>query len=137
MITSRFRFGLISAGSIILFGLGLSFEYAALCCLSQLCYEMSLQVAPSQERIVGALLTIVVCGVCGCVLMLYSIASFNYLTRPQSSHVWYRNDVLAPVSDRLIRISILSDDPDIQNLTDEIDMIMGSAGSEQPGEGPA
>ena len=120
-------------------GLGSTFVVGCLivwggawCCFEELMYEMSLQVVPSQEWISGAFLSIFVYALVGCVLMLFSVVFFlGGFMMPD----WYQNDVVTPVNEQLREISLLSgNNPDILNLIDDIDMILGSAGTEQPAE---
>jgi len=126
-------FGLWFAGLVSSFVVGCLIVWGgAWCCFEQLMYEMSLQVAPSQGWIGGAFLSIFVYALVGGVLILFSVVYFlDGFMLPD----WYNDDVVTPVSKQLYEISLLSENnPDILNRIDYIDMIMGSAGTEQPAE---
>lgn len=128
-----YYFGLWFAGLISTFVVGCFLFGGAWCCFEQFMYEMSLQVAPSQERIISAFVSIFVYSLVGCIMILFSVV---YFLEGFMVPDWYHHDVVTPVNDLLYQISELSDgDPYIGNLIDDIDTIMGSAGVEQPGSG--
>lgn len=130
---SNYYLALVLAGFVSTFVIGFFILWGgAWCCFEQFMYEMSCQVAPPQERIIGACLSILVYSIVGCVLMVFSLVLFSDIFM---SSDWYNDDVVTPVSKQLYEISLLSDNnPGIRNRIDDIDMIMGSAGTEQPRE---
>lgn len=67
---------LLLVGSVSTFSVGFTIVIAAICYFDTLTYSMGMQVAPPTDWIIDTIVSIIIHGICGIVLISYSIYVF-------------------------------------------------------------